>query len=69
MYDPENLIIDNPQDGVFRVHRSAMVNSTRVAEVRPAVHGEYVIVLSDGVEVQTGRRFRDAVHGLVRQAR
>jgi len=57
-----------PTDFV-RVHRSAMVNSARVAEVRPAVHGEYVIVLSDGVEVQTGRRFRDAVHGLVRQAR
>ena len=57
-----------PKDFV-RVHRSAMVNGSRVAEVRPAVHGEYVIVLSDGVEVQTGRRFRDAVHGLVRQAR
>ena len=57
-----------PADFV-RVHRSAMVNSSRVAEVRPALHGEYVIVLSDGVEVPTGRRFRDAVHGLVRQAR
>ena len=57
-----------PTDFV-RVHRSAMVNSARVAEVRPAIHGEYVIVLSDGVEVPTGRRFRDAVHGLVRQAR
>ena len=57
-----------PTDFV-RVHRSAMVNALRVAEVRPAVHGEYVIVLSDGVEVPTGRRFRDAVHGLVRQAR
>jgi len=57
-----------PTDFV-RVHRSAMVNATRVAEVRPAVHGEYVIVLADGVEVPTGRRFRDAVHALVRQAR
>jgi two-component system LytT family response regulator len=57
-----------PADFV-RVHRSAMVNATRVAEVRPAMHGEYLIVLSDGVEVPTGRRFRDAVHGLIRQAR
>ena len=57
-----------PTDFV-RVHRSAMVNAARVAEVRPAVHGEYVIVLADGVEVPTGRRFRDAVHGLVRHAR
>lgn len=57
-----------PTDFV-RVHRSAMVNSSRVAEVRPALHGEYVIVLTDGVEVPTGRRFRDAVHALVRQAR
>jgi DNA-binding LytR/AlgR family response regulator len=46
-----------------------MVNASRVAEVRPAMHGEYLIVLSDGVEIPTGRRFRDAVHGLVRQAR
>ena len=57
-----------PSDFV-RVHRSAMVNASRVAEVRPALLGEYVIVLADGVEIATGRRFRDAVHALVRQAR
>jgi two-component system LytT family response regulator len=57
-----------PEDFV-RVHRSAMVNASRVAEVKPAVHGEYVIVLADGVEIATGRRFRDAVHALVRLAR
>ena len=57
-----------PSDFV-RVHRSAMVNASRVAEVRPALHGEYVIVLADGVEIATGRRFREAVHALVRQAR
>jgi two-component system LytT family response regulator len=57
-----------PSDFV-RVHRSAMVNASRVVEVRPAPHGEYVIVLADGVEVASGRRFRDAVHALVRQAR
>jgi two-component system, LytTR family, response regulator len=62
-------IADRLPTDFVRVHRSAMVNSARVAEVRPALHGEYVIVLSDGVEVPTGRRFRDAVHGLVRQAR
>lgn len=64
-----NSIAERLPTDFVRVHRSAMVNSTRVAEVRPAVHGEYVIVLADGVEVPTGRRFRDAVHGLVRQAR
>jgi len=26
MFDPENLIIDNPEEGVFRVHRSAMTS-------------------------------------------
>jgi two-component system, LytTR family, response regulator len=64
-----NSIAERLPTDFVRVHRSAMVNATRVAEVRPAVHGEYVIVLSDGVEVPTGRRFRDAVHALVRQAR
>jgi len=64
-----NSIAERLPADFVRVHRSAMVNTTRVAEVRPAVHGEYVIVLSDGVEVPTGRRFREAVHQLVRQAR
>ena len=64
-----NSISERLPTGFVRVHRSAMVNSSRVAEVRSGIHGEYVIVLSDGVEVPTGRRFRDAVHGLVRQAR
>ncbi len=27
MLDPKSLIIDNPQDGIFRVHRSAMTSS------------------------------------------
>ena len=26
MFDPKNLIIDNPDAGVFRVHRSAMTS-------------------------------------------
>ena len=26
MFDPKNLIIDNPDEGVFRVHRSAMTS-------------------------------------------
>jgi len=26
MFDPRNLIIDNPNEGVFRVHRSAMTS-------------------------------------------
>ena len=26
MFDPKNLIIDSPNEGVFRVHRSAMAS-------------------------------------------
>jgi two-component system LytT family response regulator len=63
--DTLSAVAERLPDGFIRVHRSALVNSARVAEVRSAEHGEYEIVLSDGTIVQTGRRFRDAVHGLV----
>ena len=41
-----------------RVHRSAIVNSTKIAAVEPHVHGELTLVLQDGTHVQCSRRFR-----------
>lgn len=41
-----------------RVHRSAIVNSTKIAVVEPHVHGELTLVLHDGTHVQCSRRFR-----------
>ena len=42
----------------LRVHRSHAINVQRVRELRPKLHDEYLIVLSDGTEVTSGRGFR-----------
>ncbi|MBC7896518.1 MAG: LytTR family transcriptional regulator, partial [Cytophagaceae bacterium] len=50
-----------------QVHRSALVNVNRVAEIRASPQGEYVVTLANGSQVRTGRRYRDAVRGLIAQ--
>jgi DNA-binding LytR/AlgR family response regulator len=42
----------------LRVHRSHAVNIRVVRELRPQVHGEYVLTLDDGTELTSGRSFR-----------
>lgn len=39
----------------LRVHRSIIVNLSRIRELRPAAHGEYIIALRDGTRLQSGR--------------
>jgi DNA-binding LytR/AlgR family response regulator len=41
-----------------RVHRSAIVNTTKIAAVEPQLHGELTLVLRDGTRVQCSRRHR-----------
>jgi len=41
----------------LRVHRSHAVNLKLVRELRPQFHGEYLIVLSDGTEITSGRTY------------
>lgn len=41
-----------------RVHRSAIVNATKVAAAEPQLHGDLTLVLHDGTHVQCSRRFR-----------
>ncbi|NDP43015.1 MAG: LytTR family transcriptional regulator [Aromatoleum sp.] len=42
----------------LRGHRSHAVNLRVVRELRPLLHGEYLIVLGDGTEITSGRSFR-----------
>lgn len=42
----------------LRVHRSHAVNIGAVRELRPLLHGEYLIVLGNGTEITSGRSFR-----------
>jgi len=41
-----------------RIHRSHAVNVRCVRELRPQLHGEYVIILVDGTAVTSGRSYR-----------
>lgn len=45
----------------LRVHRSLIVNKTRVNEVESLFAGEYVLFLSTGRKLTTGRTYRAAV--------
>jgi two-component system, LytTR family, response regulator len=52
----------------LRVHRSAIVNVTRIRTIEPLFHGEYRIVLASGDEVTSGRTYRDRLERLVTNA-
>jgi len=45
----------------LRVHRSHAVNIRLVRELRPQLHGEYVIALADGTELTSGRSYRGRI--------
>jgi two-component system, LytTR family, response regulator len=42
----------------LRVHRSHAVNISAVRELRPLLHGEYLIILANGTEITSGRSYR-----------
>jgi two-component system LytT family response regulator len=42
----------------LRIHRSHAVNIDRVRELRPLLHGEYLMVLTDGTELTSGRSYK-----------
>jgi two-component system LytT family response regulator len=42
-----------------RVHRSAIVNVDRIAEIRPDWHGEYQVALTTGASLRLSRGYRD----------
>ncbi|MGH9629238.1 MAG: LytR/AlgR family response regulator transcription factor [Bryobacteraceae bacterium] len=48
----------------LRIHRSVIVNIKRIRELQPALHGEYVVTLSDGVRLQSGRAYSQKLKAL-----
>jgi two-component system, LytTR family, response regulator len=48
-----------------RVHRSAIVNVARIAELRPLTSREYEVVLHDGTRLRMSRRYREQMRGVV----
>jgi two-component system LytT family response regulator len=51
-------------DCFLRIHRSIIVNVTRVRELQPLMHGEYVLTLRNGVRLQSGRSYNERVKSL-----
>ena len=48
----------------MRIHRSAIVNIKRIKELQPALHGEYVVTLQNGVRLQSGRVYNEKLKAL-----
>jgi len=42
----------------LRIHRSTMVNIERVQELQPLFHGDYVVILRDGTQLNLSRGYR-----------
>ena len=55
-----------PDRRFLRVHRSTIVNRSRVREMQRWFQGEYILILKNGTRVVTGPRYREAVHRLTR---
>jgi len=47
-----------------RVHRSAIVNRSRIAALEPALHGEYHVILRSGVQIKSGRTYGERLRAL-----
>jgi DNA-binding LytR/AlgR family response regulator len=45
----------------LRVHRSHAVKIGAVRELRPLLHGEYLIILGNGTEITSGRSYRATI--------
>jgi two-component system LytT family response regulator len=48
-----------------RVHRSAIVNVERIAELQPLFSGEYSILLQDGTKLTLSRNYKDRLFALL----
>ena len=54
--DPETFL---------RIHRSIIVNLSRVRQVETGAHGEYLVTLRDGLRLQSGRTYAERVRTLL----
>lgn len=53
----------------LRIHRSTIVNTDRIAEVRPWFHGHHIVVLTTGQELRLSRYQRESVERLLGSVR
>jgi two-component system LytT family response regulator len=54
------------EPGLFlRIHRSTIVNTSRIKEIAPMPHGEYRLLLTDGTSLSVSRTFRAGISALL----
>jgi two-component system LytT family response regulator len=49
-----------------RIRRSTIVRAERIKELQPLFHSEYVLILKDGTQLQTSRRYRKNLDALLK---
>jgi two-component system LytT family response regulator len=49
----------------LRIHRSTIINVRRIKELQPMFHGEYVVTLRDGTQLNSGRSYRQKLQSLL----
>lgn len=54
--------------GFLRIHRSTLVNVSRVVEAQPWFGGDFVLILGDGTRLTSGRSHRPQVQRFLRQS-
>jgi two-component system, LytTR family, response regulator len=51
-------------DTFLRIHRSIIVNVGHIQELEPALHGEYLVTLQNGVRLRSGRTYHEKLKAL-----
>jgi two-component system LytT family response regulator len=49
----------------LRIHRSTIINVKKIKELQPMFHGEYVVTLRDGTQLNSGRSYRQKLQSLL----
>jgi two-component system LytT family response regulator len=57
-----------PADKFLRISRSTIVNVDRIKELQPLFHGEYAVILRNGVRLTLSRSHRDKLDRLLGKA-
>src|SRR5215471_13006901 len=55
LLDPETFV---------PIHRSVIINVTRLEALEPAGHGEYLVILQNGVRLRSGRTYHEKLKAL-----
>lgn len=54
-----------PPRSFVRIHRSTIINLSRVKQFKPYFHGDYIVYLNDGTELRLSRRYWSRVERII----